>query len=67
PEAFLDAFANVYRNAVDTMRARLAHVRPDSLVLDFPTVDDGLRGMLFLETLVKSAKSNRKWTRVPVR
>ena len=67
PEAFLDAFANVYRNAVDTMRARLAHVRPDPLVLDFPTVDDGLRGMLFLETLVKSAKSNRKWTRVPVR
>lgn len=67
PEAFLGAFANVYRNAVDTMRARLSHVRPDPLVLDFPTVDDGLRGMLFLETLVKSAKSSRKWTRVPVR
>lgn len=67
PEAFLDAFANVYRNATDTMRARLARIRPDPLVLDFPTVDDGLRGMLFIETLVKSARSSRKWTRVPVR
>ncbi len=67
PEAFLDAFANVYRNATDTIRARLSRTRPDPLALDFPTVDDGLRGMLFIETLVRSGKSSRKWTRVPVR
>ena len=35
---------------------------PDPLALDFPDVDDGLRGMLFLETLVKSAASREKWT-----
>jgi len=67
PEAFLDAFANVYRNATDTIRALLSRTRPDPLALDFPTVDDGLRGMLFIETLVRSGKSSRKWTRVPVR
>ena len=67
PEAFLDAFANVYRNAADTIRARLAGTEPDPLALDFPTVDDGLRGMLVIEALLESAGSNRKWTRVPAR
>ena len=67
PEAFLGAFANVYRNAADTIRARLAGAKPDPLALDFPTVDDGLRGMLFIEALLESAGSDRKWTRVPSR
>jgi predicted dehydrogenase len=67
PEAFHEAFANVYRNATDTMRARLTRTRPDPLALDYPTVDDGLRGMLFIEALLKSARSTRKWTRVPAR
>jgi len=35
----------------------------DQLVLDFPNVEDGLRGMLFLETLVASSKSKQKWTK----
>ena len=67
PEAFLGAFANVYRNAADTIRARLAGAKPDPLALDFPTVDDGLRGMLFIEALLESARSDRKWTKVPAR
>ena len=67
PEAFLDAFANVYRNATDTIRARATRTKPDPLALDFPTVDDGLRGMLFIESVLKSARSARKWTRVPAR
>ena len=37
PEAFLEAFANVYRNAADTIRARRARTRPDPLARDFPT------------------------------
>ena len=67
PEAFLDAFANVYRNAADTIRARRAGAEPDPLALDFPTADDGLRGMLFIDALLESAGSNRKWTRVLTR
>ncbi|MDK1021552.1 MAG: Gfo/Idh/MocA family oxidoreductase [Candidatus Hydrogenedentes bacterium] len=65
PEAFLEAFANVYANATDTIRARILRQRPDPLALDFPTVDDGLRGMLFIETVVKSSKSKQKWTKMP--
>lgn len=65
PEAFLEAFANIYKNATDTMRARILGEKPDPLALDFPNVDDGLRGMLFIETVVKSAKSKDKWIAMP--
>ena len=67
PEAFIEAFANVYANACDTIRARLLGEEPDPLALDFPTVEDGLRGMLFIETAVRSARSTEKWTRLPRR
>lgn len=65
PEAFLEAFANVYRNAADTIRARNTRTRADPLALDFPTADDGLRGMLFIEAVVRSSRSARKWLKVP--
>jgi len=62
PEAFIEAFANVYRNFGDTLRARLAGEEPDELALDFPGAEDGLRGMLFIETVLDSAESEQKWT-----
>ena len=65
PEAFYEAFANIYANACDTIRARILGEEPDPLALDFPTVDDGLRGMLFIETVVVSAGSAEKWTPMP--
>ncbi|MCY4599252.1 MAG: Gfo/Idh/MocA family oxidoreductase [Acidobacteria bacterium] len=67
PEGFIEAFANVYANACDTIRARLLGEEPDPLALDFPNVEDGLRGMLFIETAVRSARSTEKWTRLPRR
>ena len=62
PEAFFEAFANNYVNFADTIRAKLTRAKPDPLALDFPDVDDGLRGMLFIETVLASTKSNQKWT-----
>jgi len=67
PEAFLEAFGNIYANVKETVRARLERRKPDPLALDFPTVDDGLRGMLFIETVVKSGKSKQKWTKMPTK
>ena len=64
PEAFIEAFANIYCNFADTVRARLTRTKPDPLVLDFPTVGDGLRGMLFIDTLLASNKSKQKWTKM---
>ncbi len=61
PEAFFEAFANNYYNFAETVRARITRTKPDPLALDFPNVDDGLRGMLFIETVLASAKSKQKW------
>ena len=67
PEGFIESFANVYHNVCDAICARIQETDPGSLVLDYPTVDDGLRGMLFIESVVKSTRSRQKWTRVPER
>ena len=64
PEAYIEAFANIYCNFADTLRAHLTGEEPDKLALDFPTVDDGIRGMLFVEAVLASAKSNQKWTQI---
>lgn len=66
PEGFLEAFANIYRNFAGTLQAMLEGREPTSEELDFPSIDDGVRGMAFIETLVKSANSKKKWTKIIV-
>jgi len=63
PEAFIEAFANIYIEAVAAIRSRIEGKR--GAVRDFPTVDDGVYGMAFIETAVKSSASNAKWTKFP--
>ncbi len=47
PEAFIEAFANIYREAARAIRAEVnGDLTPEDL--DFPTVDDGLEGMAFI-------------------
>jgi len=60
PEAFIEAFANIYLEAIAAIRAHIAGKRE---AFDFPTVDDGVEGMAFIETAVKSAASNGRWTK----
>ncbi|MFY0579401.1 Gfo/Idh/MocA family protein [Cystobacter fuscus] len=62
PEAFIEAFANVYLGVAADIRARLAGVRADPLAADYPRVTDGARGVRFIEKTVESAASERKWT-----
>lgn len=64
PEGFIEAFANIYVNAADTIRAAIAGTKPDPLALDFPTVDDGVRGMKFIEAVVKSAHLGARWVKL---
>jgi predicted dehydrogenase len=61
PEAFIEAFANIYLNATDTMRAKIQGREPTELELDFPTVYEGARGVYFIELSVRSASSDQKW------
>ena len=62
PEAFLESFANHYANFAQTIKCAMEGKKPDAVSLDFPSVDDGVRGMLFIETVVASSKSKQKWT-----
>ena len=61
PEAFLEAFANIYQNFIATVRAAESKRQPTELDLDFPNVEDGVVGMQFIETVVAGSKSDRKW------
>ena len=61
PEAFLEAFANVYRGAALAILAAGGQAQRDADDLDFPTVEDGARGVQFIETVIKSGASSQKW------
>jgi predicted dehydrogenase len=62
PEGYLEAFANIYRNFAKTLSARLDGMAPTEEMLDFPTVEDGIRGMAFIDNVVASSQSDVKWT-----
>ena len=64
PEGYLEAFANIYRNFALCLRARFEGREPDPVYLDFPSVHDGVRGMRFIEKVIASGKSNKKWVEV---
>jgi predicted dehydrogenase len=64
PEGFIEAFANIYRNFALTIMAKRNGEEPNVLITDFPTVEDGVRGMQFVETVVESGNDhNTKWIR----
>lgn len=66
PEGFLEAFANHYRNFALCAGARERGEQPKEEWLDFPMVDDGVRGMAFIENVIASGKSEKKWTKFDV-
>lgn len=63
PEAFLEAFANVYNAAGDAIRARNAGKTVADGEFDYPSLIDGARGVRFIEKTVESSISDRKWTK----
>ena len=64
PEGYLEAFANIYKNFAATVRARMEGQTPSAIESDFPDVHDGLRGMRFVETVVRNSRGEEKWTRL---
>ena len=64
PEAFIEAFANVYRAAAEAI-AGVQAGKPLPKNPDYPTIDAGLEGMAFIESVVKSSKAGAKWVRFP--
>jgi predicted dehydrogenase len=64
PEAFIEAFANVYLGVAAHIRALRAGKPADPVACDYPTLADGARGVRFIEKTVESAASTHKWTRM---
>lgn len=60
PESFIEALANIYINAARTMKAKKKGAEPHEFDLDFPTVQDGARGIHFVTKVVESSKK-KKW------
>ncbi|MFH5886117.1 Gfo/Idh/MocA family protein [Halalkalibaculum sp. DA3122] len=63
PEGFIEAFANIYLNFANTLEARLSGEEPGEFDLDFPTVQDGARGVDFIHKVIESGKKG-EWVDV---
>lgn len=68
PEGYLEAFANIYKNFASAVRARVdgKRVKKNDPANDFPKIEDGVRGMAFIEAVVKSSGGNARWTKLKV-
>ncbi len=63
PEGYLEGFANIYTEAAKAIRAvRKKNGKIPKDVI-FPTVDDGVAGVAFVEACVKSSKKNGAWVK----
>jgi predicted dehydrogenase len=62
PEGYLEAFANIYKNFATTLSAKLEGTVASKEAQDFPSVEDGIRGMAFIDNVVLSGQSDKKWT-----
>jgi predicted dehydrogenase len=63
PEGYLEGFANIYTEVAAAIRARREGKNPEADVA-FPTLDDGARGVAFIEAAVRSSARGAKWVKV---
>ena len=66
PEGYLEAFANIYRNFAADIAATLTDSEAPDNAKDYPTIDDGIRGMAFIEAVVESSQNNAAWTQLKI-
>jgi predicted dehydrogenase len=66
PEGYLEAFANIYMNFAKAVKDYKPGKKIDPAKYDFPDVDDGVRGIAFVDTVIKSSESAQKWTKLKV-
>jgi hypothetical protein len=62
PEAFVEAFANIYSDAAEAIAARRSGKPADPLALHFPDAIDGAIGLRFVEAAIASSRAGGSWT-----
>jgi predicted dehydrogenase len=63
PEGYLEGFANIYSEIALAIKAARTGKKPPK-GMHFPTIDDGVKGLAFIEAAVKSSRANGKWTKL---
>ncbi len=66
PEGYIEGFANLYSNAAELIWAKKDGRSPDPFATDLPTVEDGVRGLAFIEACVASSGKGGVWTKASV-
>ncbi len=61
PEGYIEGFANLYTDAAELIWAKKDEREPDPLCTDLPTVEDGARGLAFIEACVESSSRGGVW------
>ncbi len=64
PEGFIEAFAQLYRDAAAQIHARMAGLPVPGLTLDMPTVEDGIAGLRFIDAVIASGQQGSSWVAV---
>lgn len=64
PEGYLEGFANLYTEVARAIQARRQGKKNPDKDIQFPGLDDGLKGVAFIEATVKSSKANGKWVKM---
>lgn len=64
PEGYIEAFANIYIAFSKAVRDYKPGKKLNFEKYDFPTVDDGVKGMVFIEAAIKSSKGKQKWVKI---
>ena len=65
PEGYLEAFGTLYSEIAQAIRARRAGADALDPAVQYPTVVDGVHGVVFVETVVQSAAAGGTWVPVP--
>ena len=66
PEGYLEAFANLYHNFALCVKAQIEGTHASPEAQDYPGIEEGVRGMAFIENVIESGKSDVKWTKFNV-
>lgn len=62
PEGYLEAFANIYQSFAARLLNRISGINDDVKFPEYPTIDEGIRGMKFIDRVLVSNESQEKWT-----
>ncbi len=63
PEGYLEGFATIYSSFAKEL-VKVKNGKPASTLPDFPTIEDGVRGMKFIYAAVESSKNNANWIKI---